>query len=290
MNRPPEWYEDRKKQLGASEVAAILGLSRYTSPFEVWAVKTGRLQPFEGNEATRIGQRLEPLILDDAEADLGKLERDVEVDHGGIPLRATLDGAVAASGEVVECKTAGFTGPLSSDWGDEGLVEVEGQIPVAYYVQIQSQLLCTKSELAHLYAWLAGRGMARYKVVPDAPLFGVIEERVAAWWKTHIVEGVAPPMTGTPLKVLSKLSRNEETIELPPEIGALLDRRDVEKAAASAAKKQLDDLDAQIIQALGDADTGVLPDGRKITYRQTTRKGYEVKETTYRTLRIKKAK
>ncbi len=42
--------------------------------------------------------------------------------------------------------------------------------------------------------------------------------------------------------------------------------------------------------ALADAEGGDLGDGRLVTYLPTTRKGFEVKETTFRTLRVKPAK
>lgn len=46
--------------LGASEVAASIGLHPYQTPYDVYAVKTGDMQPFAGNDATRWGQLIEP--------------------------------------------------------------------------------------------------------------------------------------------------------------------------------------------------------------------------------------
>ena len=77
--RAKDWHERRREFVGASEVAAILGLSPYSKPFDVWAVKKGIVEPFKGNEATRLGQTLESSILDHAEGVLGNLDRDVEV-------------------------------------------------------------------------------------------------------------------------------------------------------------------------------------------------------------------
>ena len=40
-----EWLEQRKKGIGGSDVAAIMGLSPWRTPAEVWFEKTGRVEP-----------------------------------------------------------------------------------------------------------------------------------------------------------------------------------------------------------------------------------------------------
>ena len=113
-----EDLERRRKGIGASDVAAILGVSPWRSPWDVWADKTGRLQPWEGNEATKIGQYLESSVLSYAEAQVGDLERNIRVERPGTPIVATLDARTIKEGIPVEVKTAGMTGPLHGDWGD----------------------------------------------------------------------------------------------------------------------------------------------------------------------------
>jgi predicted phage-related endonuclease len=66
----PEWHAARRRSIGASEVAAVLGLGAYGSPAEVWAGKVGE-SAFEGNDATRIGTAMERRILDAAAEVLG---------------------------------------------------------------------------------------------------------------------------------------------------------------------------------------------------------------------------
>ena len=46
--------------VGASEIAAACGISRYRSRFGLWLEKTGRRPPFAGNVHTRLGQLCEP--------------------------------------------------------------------------------------------------------------------------------------------------------------------------------------------------------------------------------------
>ena len=40
-----EWLAEREKGIGASEVAAILGLSPWDTPFSLWLKKTHQAEP-----------------------------------------------------------------------------------------------------------------------------------------------------------------------------------------------------------------------------------------------------
>jgi putative phage-type endonuclease len=55
---------ERRKYLGASEVAAVLGLDRYKTPLDVYNEKTGFSAPFEGNKHTERGNRLEAIAAE----------------------------------------------------------------------------------------------------------------------------------------------------------------------------------------------------------------------------------
>lgn len=57
-----EWNEFRRSHLGGSEIAAVLGLSPWVSPFSLWHLKAGLVEPWAGNTSTEWGQRLEPVI------------------------------------------------------------------------------------------------------------------------------------------------------------------------------------------------------------------------------------
>ena len=53
-----DWLAERRHSLGGSDMGAVLGLNRWSSPYSVWAEKTGRLPPKEDNEAMRQGRDL----------------------------------------------------------------------------------------------------------------------------------------------------------------------------------------------------------------------------------------
>lgn len=58
----PDWVEARKGRLGASEIAAVLGLSKWRSPFSLWHLKAGNIAPDSDNREMAWGRDLEALI------------------------------------------------------------------------------------------------------------------------------------------------------------------------------------------------------------------------------------
>jgi putative phage-type endonuclease len=57
--RSPEWFALRKDKLTSSDVDTILGKNVYQKPNDVLFKKNGMATPFEGNVATRHGQKYE---------------------------------------------------------------------------------------------------------------------------------------------------------------------------------------------------------------------------------------
>ena len=48
------WLQERRKGIGGSEAAGLVpGLESYTTPYSIWADKTGRINATQDNEAMR---------------------------------------------------------------------------------------------------------------------------------------------------------------------------------------------------------------------------------------------
>lgn len=59
-----EWLAERRKGIGGSDAAAIIGMNHYVTPYMLWADKTGQLPEQEDNEAMRQGRDLEQYVAD----------------------------------------------------------------------------------------------------------------------------------------------------------------------------------------------------------------------------------
>ena len=64
-NSDAEWLSLRKKGIGGSDVAAIMQLSKYTSPLKLYKIKIGELEDdLSDNVFVKKGKDLEYLIRD----------------------------------------------------------------------------------------------------------------------------------------------------------------------------------------------------------------------------------
>jgi putative phage-type endonuclease len=281
-----EWLEQRRGAIGASDVAAILGISPWKTAWEVWADKTGKVSNWAGNDATRAGQAFESGVLDVAEDQLGLLERNVRVVHREFPLAATLDARVVSSGEPVEAKTTGLTGKVMGDWGDA----LTDQVPDHYLCQLHAQLICTGAEMAYLFALIAGRGVVKYQCERSDRLASQLTTMLTDWWERHIVRGIEPELRTPPALSVVKRLRKEagKSIELTSAEASLMEQRASLKEQEKSLREQLEAVDSQILLALGDAEEGVLPDGTRLTHFERSRKAYTVEASTYRQIQVVK--
>ena len=103
------WHERRRQVYTASDMGVLFGLPGFASRTlsDVWHEKRYGLEADKSTPSTRLGQRMEPIILDEAEEVLGKIiDRQKWMVSGSIG--ATLDGRREEDGRPVEAKTAGL--------------------------------------------------------------------------------------------------------------------------------------------------------------------------------------
>lgn len=193
-----EWLEWRSRGVGASDVPAILGLSRYASPWSVWAEKTGLL-PIEDNESdyAEFGRRAEAMIGPWFEERTGLFAAGEQMrceQPGHEWRRCTLDGLV-------------FDGPRR---GDAAVVEhalgvhqikTRGpgkrwdEIPPDIAAQEQWEMLVTGLPKAWISV-LHGRRLEVYELDRDPDDIDFIVEQVDKFWNEHVLTGEPPELDG----------------------------------------------------------------------------------------------
>jgi len=167
--RSSEWHEWRRSLIGASEIAAVLGLSPWLTARELWEIKTGRREPQQMNAAMRRGTELEAAARFAVEAELGLSLSDPVLRHPELPLGASLDGY--AEGTVVEIKCPGI----------QSYERMRGGIPDYYMAQLQQQALVAAAngmavERMVLYVWHPELGGYMHETHPSEEW----AERIAA--------------------------------------------------------------------------------------------------------------
>ncbi len=157
-NTHEEWLEERKKSLGGSDVASVLGMNEYTSPYTVWAEKTGKLPPFEGNEWTRLGNDLEGYVAQRfCEASGLKVVNDNTTwRNDKYPhLHANIDRRVVGMKAGVECK-------LTSELNAKKYKN--GEFPDRFYAQCVEYLCVTELDRWYLTVLIYGKGIKIYQM------------------------------------------------------------------------------------------------------------------------------
>jgi putative phage-type endonuclease len=150
----PEWLEYRRNKIGASDAAAIMGISPYRTAYELWEEKTGRREPPPTNPAMRRGNELEPMIREYYQELTGHTFLPHVATHPEIDfLIASLDGISFCGTKILEIKTCNA----------DVFQQAKDQVVVPhYYAQIQHQFACCpQATEAHYvcyhrgeYAWV----------------------------------------------------------------------------------------------------------------------------------------
>jgi len=196
---------------------------------------------------------------------------------------ANIDGIVSASGEPVEAKTAAIVRPwVEADnlWG----AEASDEVPPHVLIQCQVHMLVTDRPICHVPALVGGRGFLLYHVPRSVTICERIVEGATDFWKL-VEEQRRPEGSASPASVkLLKRVPGEVGQVAPDLVADWLKAR----AEATVAKKHKEQLQADIIEAMGQAEAALCGEAGAVTYYEQQRGEYTVAESTYRVLRHKK--
>ncbi len=108
----PEWLDYRRTMRNASETAAVLGVSPWCTPYQLWLQKTGRADT-KANAAMQRGTDLEPAARAAYETETGTIMQPLVLQDG--LYSASLDGMTLEGDLIVEIKCP-FKGQDSELW------------------------------------------------------------------------------------------------------------------------------------------------------------------------------
>jgi putative phage-type endonuclease len=255
-SRDLDWLDARRTGIGASEMAAILGLDKYTSAVELYLRKTGQVPDQDAGESAEWGQILEPVIAREFGRRAGRA-----VEMAGYLLRseaypwalATLDAwqTVGDAARPLEIK---LTGGRSGDWEDG--------VPEYYYPQVQQQMLVTGAPSATVAALLNGTRLVWCDVARDDAMIARIVEAGERFWRCVTDESVPPPdgseSAGWALKQIFR-DAIDATIALDWECADLTSRYDELVKQVEALETEKERIRQTVQLAMGAASIGVLP-------------------------------
>lgn len=269
--------EQRRKHIGSSDAAAIMGLDPWRNAADIWAEKRGLVQASDtANEAAEIGLMIESSLLDWAAAQIGaKIRKNQRRVYTGGVLAANHDALVIGEPVGVEAKTTGILTPAMKrdEWGDEGT----DQVPNRVIIQCHHQMIVSDLSRVYVPALIGGRGRLMFVIERNEALASGLAEKLMAFWREYVETGVSPPTDefGLPsLATLKALRREPETVAtLPDEI---MEAWVAAKAEAKRASDAEDEARRALLTALGTAEAGESSAGR-ITYMPQDRRSIDTK-------------
>ena len=207
-----DWLASRRGGIGSSEVATILGLNAYDTPYQLWLRKTGRIQEVEQEtKDMRRGHLLEDgvarFVSEEAGLDIVKssVSEFVVVDREKPYFRASPDRYAFPRGAkrsddnrvIIECKT------------HRGAIDPDADLSDYWLVQVSWQLGVSRTNMAYI-GWLTGGFDFGYRpIVFDADFFAYLSEEVERFWVDCVLGGREPDLT-TLTDVLIKFPRHTE--------------------------------------------------------------------------------
>lgn len=184
---------ERSLWVGASESAALLGMSPFVTAFELWHHKAGTLDRpnLDGNDRVEAGRFLEPAIAAWAahrwEWPLRKVT-DYLAHPTVARMGASLDFETEA-GEPVEVKLVDWS-VFKEKWVAEGDDLIDA--PVEYLIQVSHQLACRPTAArGWIVACVGGNSLYRMPVPRHPGLIARIEAAVTDFWRS--IDAGTPP-------------------------------------------------------------------------------------------------
>ena len=184
------WHELRSKHIGASEVAALFDMSPFTTLWQLWMEKSGKLPPedLSDNKSVQAGTFLESGIANWA-AHRWDMKIEKVVDY------YTADDC-PGMGASLDFQTDGGH-PVEIKWSAHGDGwEYEGDTitcaPDNYVLQVLHQMACTDAEYGWLIALIRNEPR-RMKVPRSVEIISKIKSHVAKFWDS-VSCGAEPPV------------------------------------------------------------------------------------------------
>lgn len=274
-----EWEADRqqRKTIGGSDAAAVLGLSKYASPYSLWAQKTGMVVPedISDKEAVRLGNDLEQYVAARWMEESGKkCRKDPYIwTNTDYPFaHANLDRMVTGERAFLECKTTSSYDILQRCRA--------GDYPEMWYCQMLHYCMVTGFRKAYLGVLVFGHGFFCFELIPSEDEINALA-RAEADFFDHVMTLTAPPVDGSKASISAinsiypdssdgmqvDLSPVHTQIQIYTNLGRQIKELEAQQDAAKAA----------IQQYMGNAESGVFRGG-KISWKTTERLTFDKKQ------------
>lgn len=189
-NSREDWLALRHKYIGGSDAAAVVGMNVFSSPYALWAEKTGKTPPFEGNMATKVGTFLEEFVAQEFTATTGKKVRrcNQSIFNSDYPWAiANIDREIVGEDAGLEIKTTSELNLKRFKGGD---------FPVHYYVQCIHYLAVTGKKRWYLAVLIGNKDLRIFVIERDEEEIAALMKQEESFWY-YVQNDLEPPADGS---------------------------------------------------------------------------------------------
>lgn len=254
------WLTERRKGIGGSDASTIAGVNPYSSRYELWLDKTGRLPERAQTDAMRMGRLLEPVLRQ-----IFVEDKQIAVHRVGLVeskarpwQRVSLDG-LTEDGGIFESKTTNWR--LADEWNDE-------QVSDHAEVQVQHGLAVTGRSHAWVIALIDGRNPQIRRVERDEKLIATLLEMERQFWFDNVQADIVPALEAAALPVIKSqfsLVGAATTVGDPTEIEPLITAWKLAQATVKEADRIADEFEAKLRLHIGDAEAMYVLGAERLT-------------------------
>ena len=249
-----EWLELRKQGIGGSDAAAIVGLDRYRSAFDVYAEKIGLKPEQPDNEAMRQGRDLEDYVASRfCEATEKKVRRrNAMLQHPEHTfMTANIDRWVVGENAGLECKTTSVLNRAKFS---------QGEYPPNYYVQCVHYMAVTGADRWYLSVLVLNKAFYVFIIERDESEIQALIEVEKYFWENHVLKQIPPTPDGSEstselIKQLFPEAREKEEIALFGYEDKIQQYLELEAQVKELTQKR-DALKQELQLAMSDAEIG----------------------------------
>lgn len=221
-----EWLRKRQNGIGGSDIAAVVGMSPWSSPIKVYQAKIGELPNIEESEAMHFGTIFEKEVAKEFERRTGlKVRKKNAILYHSEENKwmvANVDRLVVGRKEGLECKTTNAF--AAGEWTSE-------KVPDQYFLQCQWYMAVTGYLRWHIAVIIGGNHFIHKVIDRDDGLIQMLMEKGKDFWFNHVIPRNPPEIDGSKastelLKYMYPEGDAGKVIQLPNRYAAELERYD----------------------------------------------------------------
>jgi putative phage-type endonuclease len=275
-----DWLRARMLGITGTDLGAILGINKYSSPMKVYLDKIGTLEPTQDNEAMYWGRVMEDVIAREFQA----RNTNYKTNRVNVMLKHP----------VYEWALGNIDRLITNESGEKGILEIktvseygkdawEGEeVPPQYMVQLQWYMFVAGVKYGYFAALIGGNKYVQKYVERDDELIQILLDTAKDFWENNVLIKNPPLVDGSEastdlLKSLYPSSDPGTELTLPEDAAELIERRDELKEQVKELDAQIDECENKLKDLLKTNEVGVIGE-RKVTWKTYSKTSIDSKK------------